>query len=303
MRLVLFGNNERGVVCLEAVVEAGFDVAGVVALPDDLQPEWSRNVAQIGRALGVPTLQFEDANSADAVRRVRALEPDVIVLAGYNKMLKRAMIETAKDRCINLHASPLPSYRGAAPLNWMLIRGEKTGGISILEVDEGVDTGDILAQRFFPIRESDDYASLLRITLELYPTMLKETLERLRGGSISGSPQDPREGSFFTKRFPDDGRIEWNRLSAQEVHNLIRALVIPMPGAFTQFDDRRIIVEGSKPITRIYEGVPGRIAARWPSGVIVICADRGLLVTKCRSALGAVVPAPRVLPATGSTLG
>ena len=307
MRLLFLGNNERGCRCLEALVHAGHQVVAVVALPERKQPQWSRNLASLAKGYSLPVYQPEDINAADVVAHLDSLEPDVVVLAGYNQLVKRPFINIARQRCINLHASPLPNYRGAAPLNWMLINGESRGALSIIEVDEGVDTGDILAQHFFDIRPEDDYRSLLDYSLEHYPPLLLATLEAIATNSLQARKQNRCQGQFYSKRLPKDGRITWQTMSAVQVHNLVRALVLPMPGAFSDYqpassEPQRIIIEKTQQIAREYRGVAGRVAAHWPSGVIVLCADRGLLITHCRLDDGRVVAASSVMPASGQDL-
>lgn len=303
MRIVYLGNTERGAVCLEALAAARRDVALVVALPDESQPAWSRNVAQVARGLGIPVFQPVDVNAPESIERLRAAAPDVMVLCGYNQLLKGPARAAAKLRCINLHAGPLPLYRGAAPLNWMLINGETRGGISILDVDDGIDTGDILAQAHFDIGPNDTYRDLVARTLELYPPMLVDTLARLESGTLRPIRQSREDGSFYTRRRPDDGKIDWRTMSAAAVHNLVRALAAPAPGAFAAtIGGGRIGIETTIACSREYRGVPGRVAARLPEGVVVICADRGLSVVACRLPDGSVVPARDAMPPTGADL-
>ena len=293
------GNNERGCVCLEALLNRGHKMVGVVALPDDRQPKWSRNVAALAKGFKLATFQPSNVNALDFAGTLRKLEPELIVLAGYNQLLHPHVFEIPTLMCINLHASPLPYYRGAAPLNWMLINGESRGGMSILEVDDGVDTGDILAQEFFEIGPNDTYSDLLQLILQRYPPLLVSTVESHENGTIKRTKQNREEGSFYTRRYPKDGCIDCKKMNSVQIHNLVRALVYPMPGSFITLNGRRIIVEGTRIIEREYRGVAGRVAAHWESGVVVVCKDRGILVTACRGDDGSLIEARAVLPKTG----
>lgn len=300
MRYVFLGNNERGCLCLEAVVKSGRHVVGVVTLPDEKQPGWSRNLAEVARHRNLPVIQPVNINDRQSIEVLRAWQPDVMILAGYNQLLKKEMRSLAACECINLHASPLPFYRGAAPLNWMLIHGETKGGMSILRVDGGIDTGDILTQEFFDISPEDDYATLLQLTLKKYPPLLLKTLEDIEGGRLNPRKQNPEEGSFFTKRYPEDGCIDWIHLSSRDVVNFVRALVTPCPGAFTMIKEHKIIIEKGRECERHYSGTPGRIAAHLKDGVVVICRDRGVLITHCRGDSGEIVEATKIMPPTGT---
>ena len=303
MRIIFFGNNERGVICLEKLIEAKKNIVGVVTLPDKMQPSWSRNVATIAKTYDLKTLQPLDVNTQDSVTQLKSLNPDLIVLAGYPRLVCEAIRSMPSLSCINLHASPLPNYRGAAPLNWMLINGERRGGISIIEADQGVDTGDILAQEFFEIAENDDYKSLLDLTLNLFPKLLLRTISNLQSGNLKRIKQNTTEGTFFTKRLPEDGLIKWDLMTSIQIHNMVRALVYPMPGAFTYIGEKKLIIEKTQPIKREYRGVSGRISANWPSGIIVMCKDRGLLVKNIRSQSNTLINARDVMPQTGFDLG
>lgn len=302
LRIVFLGNGERACVCLEALARCDHEISLVVSLPDERQPGWSRNLTRVAEKLGLPGLQPDDINAPGSVAAMAAARPDLLVLAGYNQLLKAAARAVPSLCCINLHASPLPAYRGAAPMNWMLINGETRGGISILKVDDGIDTGDILGQHFFDIGPETTYADLVDVTLREYPPMLLQVVERIADGSIQAEAQNREDGFFCTRRHPKDGRIDWRGRTAEQVRNLVRALSAPAPGAFTHSGDGPIMVERARHCARTYLGVPGRVAARLGDSVVVICQDKGLEITHVRNGDGTVSPAAGAFPPTGTDL-
>ena len=279
MKIVFFGNNERGCRCLEELV-SHYPVELVITLPLKDQPNWSRSLIKVSEELRIPSIQTSDTLHTPVVEDiVRDCKPDIIILAGWPKLISEEIIDSAAIMCMNLHAGPVPSYRGASVINWQIINGERVIGISILQVTPGIDSGPVLMSRTFPISVDDTYTDILNHILDVYPSMLIETIDNI--DRIDPAPQNNNLANIYTKRYPKDGHINWNK-SAWEVHNLIRALTLPMPGAFTYNAGKPIIIEKSKLIRITYRGTPGRIAARWAEGVVVNCADRGLLLRRYR---------------------
>ena len=280
MRILFAGHKTRGVECLEAVRARGYEIVAVVGHPPGSAGPTADSVAAAGRALGVPVFEPEDINSAQTVRSLRALQPDVLVLAGYGPILRGPIIDMPSHGCINLHGGRLPQYRGSSPLNWALINGETGFTISIIRVDAGVDTGDVLLDRTFPIGPDDTIADLHRIANANFPGMLVEVLEGIRTGTARGRKQDPLEAAYYPLRFPDDGLILWDLATAQQVHNRIRALTDPYPGAFTFLGSRRVRVLGSKAAARTHYGEPGRVYVKNEHGLLVCASDRCLWMTR-----------------------
>jgi len=205
----------------------------------------------------------------------------LIVMCGYSKIIGQEILQLPLEGCINLHASKLPRYRGAAPLNWALINGEKEIGLSIYKVDRGIDTGDIYAQETFEVSEDFTIRDALDKTLKIYPRMLLEVCDKIENGTIYPISQDPNEGTYFTKRRPKDGEFNWASDTAEQVHNKTRALTHPYPGAFFIHNGKKYFVWKSNLERKNYYGIPGRVAARHSDGgVTVIAKDRGVRLTK-----------------------
>lgn len=275
MRIVFAGNKERGILCLRALLAAGHAIVGVVAHPGVDGPG---SVAEAARGLGLPLFQPDDVNDPQVVSALRGLKPELLVLAGYSPILRRGLIGLAPHGAVNLHAGELPRYRGSSPLNWALMNGEREFTLSIIRVDEGVDSGDVLCERTFPIGGDDTIADLHRIANATFPDLLVEVVGAIAAGTAPGRSQDAALAEYWPLRFPDDGLILWDLLTAAQVHNRIRALTDPYPGAFTYFEGRRVKLVRSELPRHIHHGEPGRVYRADARGLLVCAADRCVLV-------------------------
>ena len=275
MRVVFAGNQERGLRCLEAVTTAGHEIVGVVAHPE---AQARGGVADAGSSMGIPVLRPSDVNDAGVVAELRSLGPDVLVLAGYGQILRQPLIALAPHGCVNLHGGRLPQYRGSSPMNWALINGESDITISAIVVDAGIDTGDVIGERTFVVGPDDTIADVQARANGLFPELLVDALEALERGVAVPRKQDEAEARYWTLRFPDDGLIAWDQLTAAQVHNRVRALAPPYPGAFTMWSGRRVTLLRSALEERVVIGEPGRVYAVGPSGILVCASDRCLRI-------------------------
>ncbi len=272
MKLVYFSKGMRGIACLQAVLEAGHSVSAVVGVSPEEELE------ALGKEAGFPVLYPERVNAPETVERLRSYGADCFVLSGYNKILRSPVIEIPPKGTINLHGGRLPEYRGAAPINWQIINGEKSGGCCIIYVDEGIDTGDIIAQEIYPITPQDTHASVLAKTLEIFPALLVRVLDQIEDGSVQVVKQDPLAGSYYTRRYPRDSRIHWERMTDVQVHNLVRGMHGPYPAAFTFRGGENVEINQTRLLKETIRGIPGRIPHKRESSVVVLAANRGILV-------------------------
>ena len=278
MRILYMGNKNRGVVCLQALLDHGEDIVGVVAPPDFKIEPWYKSLKEFAIEKGLPVLQPANVNSSKFVQKVRNINPDLIVLAGYNQIIRKNIIEIPEKGVLNLHGGKLPEYRGASTLNWMIINGETEGGVAIIFVDEDIDTGGIVLQKHFEIKLQDTINDVVDKTDQIFPHLLIEAIEKIESNTAQVIPQHLEEGTYYHSRRPRDGEIDWNRYSAKQVYDLVRALTHPYPGAFTYFDGKKLFIWKTSLLKEDIRGIPGRVCRRRSGGVAVVAVDRALLV-------------------------
>lgn len=244
-RAVVFAYHDIGVRCLEALLELGIDVALVLTHKDNESEEiWFDSVEEVARRNGIPVLTPDDANTDAVVKRVSQCRPDFIFSFYYRQMLSQALLEIPARGAFNLHGSLLPAYRGRVPVNWAIIHGEKESGVSLHRMEIKPDAGNLLAQCAVPILRNDSAFDVFQKLKCVAETMLMETVPDMLAGRATETPLDLSKGSYFSGRKPEDGRINW-RLPAKDIHNLVRAVAPPYPGAFFDSGSHRIEILGS----------------------------------------------------------
>lgn len=276
MKIVYAGNNQRGIECLKALNDSRHDI--IYAIAQSGENGWYSSIHKTAENLRIPFSIEDKPNNPEFLKKLESLKPDLTVMCGYSKIVCKKFREIPKNGCINLHASALPFYRGAAPLNWALINGEKEIGLSIYEVNDGVDTGPIIAQEKFSVGLEDTIKDVLKKTLEIYPKMLLRVCDDFERGIIEKKLQNLNEGSYFTKRFPKDGEINWETMTDLQIHNLVRALTKPYPGAFFYQNNKimKTYVWETELEKRDFFGIPGRVAKKEGNDIIVIAKNRGI---------------------------
>lgn len=282
MRLVLWAKGARGAACLEALLAAGRRPQLLILDPRAASAD--APLARLADAAEIERVAPDDANCDEIAGRICRELPDVMVLAGYGRILKPATLALARRLTLNLHAGRLPQYRGSSPMNWALINGDDSFALSVIRVDAGVDTGDVLAERSFPIGPNDTIVDLHRVAQHEFPFMLLDVLAQIESGSLAPRKQDEAFARYYPLRFPDDGFILWDALTAEQVHNRIRALCPPYPGAFTYFAGRRVTLISSVRCDERVFGEPGRVYRVGPRGALVCAADRCLWIREARFA-------------------
>jgi methionyl-tRNA formyltransferase len=221
---------------------------------------------------GLEIAQPENVNAEDAIDRIRASSPEVIVVAAYGQILRPSLFTLADRGAINIHASILPALRGAAPVHWAIIRGEETTGITTFLIDRGMDTGELLCQETLPIGPDETEGELEDRLADLGADVIMQTLETLEAGMLHPKPQ-PEEGiSLAPPLAHDDARIDWEK-SAMAVHNLVRG-TNPRPGAWAMLGEERIRIHRSAR-TGILRGSlrSGEIALAETGRLLVGCGD------------------------------
>ena len=239
-RAVVFAYHNVGVRCLSVLLAHMIDVALVVTHRDNPDETiWFDSVADLAALHGIPTIMPEDPNDPQVVARIAALAPDFIFSFYYRLMLKPALLAAATRGAYNLHGSLLPKYRGRAPVNWAVLHGERETGATLHRMLEKPDAGGIVAQQAVPILPDDTaHEVFLKVTVAA-EIVLHGVLPRLVAGTAPELPQDLSQGGYFGGRKPEDGRIDWSQ-PAQAIHNLVRAVAPPYPGAFCELPTGRL---------------------------------------------------------------
>lgn len=245
-RIIFLGTPEFAVPCLQALLEGPDQVVAVVAQPD--RPAGRGNklqsppTIQLARSRGIPTLQAEKVRGAAFRDALAAFQPDIMVVVAYGRILTQAVLDIPPHGCINVHASLLPKYRGAGPIQWSILRGETVTGITTMQMDAGLDTGDMLLTRTLPIGRMS--AGQLHDALApVGAQLLIETLAGLKAGTITPIPQDDSQATLAPMLKKEDGLIDWTR-SAQALDCHVRGM-FPWPGAYTFVQGKRLgVLEG-----------------------------------------------------------
>jgi methionyl-tRNA formyltransferase len=271
MRAVVFGYREVGHRCLTALLDAGVEIPLVFTNPDHpAEQRWFDSVAELCRSRGIEVLT-DDPNQSRLLDRLRRLAPDYLFSFYYRALLSPEVLATARSGALNLHGSLLPQYRGRAPANWAILRGETVTGATLHVMQRRADAGPILDQEAVAIGIND---TALEVSLKIADAavkVLQRMLPVLRNGMPSGRAQDLSQGAYFGGRKPEDGKVDW-ALGAWSIHNLIRAVAPPFPGAFTLVGTRRLLLAGSRWVDQ---------AARAPNLAPRLYADDDKLWADC----------------------
>ena len=235
MKIVFMGTPDIAKGVLETLIDSEHDVVAVVTQPD--KPNSRGNgivlspVKELALEAGIPVLQPEKASAEDFVLKLKSLNPDIIVVVAFGQILRKNVLEIAKYGCVNVHASLLPKYRGASPIQWAVINGEKETGITIMQMDSGIDTGDIILTEKLELSADETAGSLFeRLTCIAGPVLLK-ALKQIENGTAVRTPQDEEDATYVSMLKKSMGRINFHH-RAEELERLIRGL-IPWPGAYT----------------------------------------------------------------------
>src|SRR4051794_38424128 len=244
MRLVFLGTPAFAVPTWERIVEAGHEVVMVVTQPDRPRGRGGKFAAppvkEAALRLGMPVYQPERVRRPEAVERLRHLAVDAMVVVGYGQIIPQVVIDLAPAGIINVHASLLPKYRGAAPIQWAIVNGETRTGVTTMRIDAGLDTGDMLLKAEIPISPDDTAVTLSPKLAELGAALMVETLQRLEAGKLTATPQDHARATMAPILKKEDGRIDFSR-TAQETLNRLRGFQ-PWPGAFTTFRGKSLAI-------------------------------------------------------------
>ncbi len=294
MRIVFFGTPEFAVLPLKTLLNSGHEVVAVATQPDRQSGRGRRvkpcPVKVEALNAGLRILQPQKVKDADFINELESLNPSVIIVVAYGQILPSEILNLPEFGCVNIHASLLPKYRGAAPVNWAIINGEKTTGITIMLMDEGMDTGPVLLQEETEIGPGDTAGSLLQKLSKTGADLLIPAVRGLENGSIKAVPQSS-EASYAPVFKKADGLIDWSK-SAEELNDFIRGMN-PWPGAYSFIDKERFKILKALPVDPAAEDKDkgsGAIVRADKDELIVISGNKGLSILEIQPPGKPVMP-------------
>ncbi|HSC70993.1 MAG TPA: methionyl-tRNA formyltransferase [Candidatus Methylomirabilis sp.] len=278
LRVLFMGTPEFACPTLQKLIDRGEKLLAVVTQPDRPKGRGQQMQASPVKLLaerhGIPVLQPLKVRAPEFIDVVRELAPDLIVVIAFGQILPQRLLDIPRHGCINVHASLLPAYRGAAPINWCIINGETETGVTTMLMDAGLDTGDMLVKKATPIDPEENAQSLHDRLMVLGADALTETLDLLAAGKLVREKQDDARSCYAPMLNKEHGIIDWEK-EPQAIKNLVRG-VTPWPGAFTFLDGKQLkvfrvrVVEG--------RGVPGEVLRADRTGLEVACAGGSLFI-------------------------
>ncbi len=280
LRIVFMGTAELACFSLKALAgDSRFNVIAVVTQPDRPKGRQLRllpsPVKQTALELDLPVLQPQRARSPEFLQELKSLQPDLIVVAAYGQILPQALLDLPSFGCLNVHTSLLPKYRGAAPIQWAILDGESETGVTIMKMDSGLDTGDILTQETTPISATDNSQTLHDRLARMGAQLLSDTIPAYVSGGITPRKQPAQDASYARKISREDGRIDWQQ-PAEVIWRRIRAFT-PWPGAFAfqenKTEKRLLKIWEAEPVPSNSGAVPGIILEADKSGIVVACGS------------------------------
>ena len=239
MKVIFMGTPDCSVGTLEALIEAGHEVALVVTQPDKPKGRGGKMqytpVKEVAVAHNIPVYQPKRIREPECIEELRKYNADIMVVIAFGQILPKEILEMTPYGCVNVHASLLPSYRGAAPIQWAVINGEKVSGVTTMQMNEGLDTGDMLLKVEIPLDEKETGGSLHDKLAEAGARLCVETLDALKAGTVTPEKQGDSPTAYAKMLDKHMGKIDW-KMSAKEIERLIRGLN-PWPSAYTRWNE------------------------------------------------------------------
>lgn len=276
MRIVLVGAVESTRVALETLLRAELLPSALVTLPNEALSRHSDAVdlTDVARPAGIPVIFSSDVNSADTLAALRQVNPDLILVIGWSQICRPAFRAAARLGCVGFHPSALPRMRGRAVIPWTILTRQTEAGSTFFWLDDGIDSGDIVLQRRFPVAEDETARSLYDKQLLAISEMLPDVVGQFLSGSVNRVSQCEEDASYCARRTADDGLINW-RDPADEILLLIKAVGDPYPGAFTISNGANLLVREARRFSQgeRFIGMPGQVQTLTDSGFVVRCGD------------------------------
>lgn len=280
MKIVFMGTPSFAVPSLEALSKNGYNISMVITQKDKPRGRGKKllptPVKEKALELGLEVYQPDSINSIESINKLRDISPDCIIVVAYGQILKEEILNLPKFGCLNIHASLLPKYRGAAPINWAIINGEKETGITIMKMDEGLDTGDMLKSELIPIRADDDSKSIHDKLSQLGGRLIVETLKDIEKGNITSILQSDELSTYAPKISKETGKIDWNK-NGDNIVNLVRGLK-PWPSAYMVYKGEKVKIHRARVVEKFTQDDNGIIVKVSDDGIYVNCSDSCVVI-------------------------
>ncbi|KPJ77275.1 MAG: methionyl-tRNA formyltransferase [Deltaproteobacteria bacterium SG8_13] len=291
-RIIFMGTPDYAVPALKAIHRSPHQLALVITQPDRPRGRGRHIIAppvkQTALELDCEVIQPSQINTPAFAESLRQRKPDLLVVVAYGRILPKSVLDVPRLGAVNVHASLLPKYRGAAPIQWAVINGEKQTGITTIWMDEGMDTGDILLSVPEPIYPGDTAATLHDRLAQLGSEVLLQTLEKLADGTLAPVAQDHDRATLAPMLKKDDGRIDWHQ-TAEAIECFIRG-VLPWPGAFTFFEKQRLKIYRAEVTAHPTESLPGTVIDGFPDELRVAAGSGALIIHEIQGQSGKRLP-------------
>lgn len=279
IRVVYMGTPEFAVNALKSIIDDGYNVVGCYTQPDKMQGRSSKLIAspvkECAAAHGIPVFQPEKIRLEENVEELRSLAPDIIIVAAFGQILPLSILEMPKYGCINIHASLLPRYRGAAPIEWSVINGEKKTGVTTMFMAEGLDTGDIIEEAVTEIGAKETAEELRSRLAELGAELILSTMKAVISGDFKRTPQDDSKSNYAVRLSKEMGKADWS-LPAVKIERLIRGLR-PWPVVYSSLSGRGLKIYAAD-VVEDMSGEPGEIIEVGKKDFVVACGEGALRI-------------------------
>jgi methionyl-tRNA formyltransferase len=286
MNIIFMGTPDFALPALDMLYQGHYPISAVVTQPDRPAGRGRNEVAPpvklMAKKLGLPVLQPQKVKEPEFLETFYALKPDLVVVAAFGQILPKAIIDFPRFGCLNIHPSLLPKYRGAAPLNWSIIRGEHKTGVTIMLMDEGMDSGDILMQEEALVAADETFGELHDRMAKQGAALLMKTIEQVMSGKVCRQAQDSAAVTFAPRLTKDTGKINWGD-TVHNVVNLVRGLS-PSPAAYTHLDQQILKIYAAQPLQGPVDQTPGTIGAATDEGLAVAAADGHVILKEVQLA-------------------
>lgn len=280
MRVLFMGTPDISTGCLQKLIDEKYEIIGVVTQPDKPQNRGKKlgmpPVKELALKYDIPVYQPLKAREDGFVETLKELNPDIIVVVAFGQILPKSILDIPKLGCINVHVSLLPKYRGAAPINWVIINGEQKTGVTTMYMDEGLDTGDMILTEEFDLNDEITAGELHDKMRDIGADVLIKTLNQIENGTAPRIPQNHEEFTYAPIMNKSLGKIDWSK-SAREIHNLIRG-VNPWPSAYTNYKDSTMKIWKTEVLNENSDKEPGTILEVDKDGMKVSTKDDVILV-------------------------